>query len=43
MLDWKIQIVTDLRLFLHGLDQFIVDLLRVAVLHTDPADAFDLT
>ena len=42
MLDWKIQIVTDFFFSFDRLGQLIGDLLRVAVLHTDPADTFDL-
>ena len=32
---------THLLLF-HGLDQFIINFLRIAVKHADPADSFDL-
>ena len=42
MLDWKIQIMADLLLLFHGLDQFIVNFLRIAIKHANPADSFDL-
>ena len=42
MLDREIQIMADLLLLFHGLDQFIVNFLRIAVKHADPADSFDL-
>ena len=43
MLNRKIQIMTDLRFFFHNLDQLVVNLFRIAVKHTDPADSPDLT
>ena len=43
VLNRKIQIMTDLRFFFHNLDQLVVNFLRIAVKHTDPADSFDLT
>ena len=42
MLDRKVKIITDLLFFFHDLDQLIVDLLRITVENTDPADSFDL-
>ena len=43
VLDRNIQIMTDLFLITNGFDQFIVNLLRIAVKNTDPADTSDLT
>ena len=43
MLNRKIQIMTDLRFCFHNLDQLVVNFLRIAVKHTDPADSPDLT
>ena len=43
MLDRKVKIIADLLFFFHDLDQLIVDLLRITVENTDPADSFDLT
>lgn len=31
MLNWQIQVVTDFRLFLHRLNEFRIDVLRIAV------------
>ena len=43
MLDRNVQIMADLFLIADRLDQLIVDLLRITVENTDPADSFDLT
>ncbi len=43
MLDREIQIMADLRLFLHDSYKVIRNLLRIAVQNADPADPADLT
>ena len=43
MLNRKIQIMTDLRLFFHNLNQLVVNFLRIAVKHPNPSDSLDLT
>ena len=41
MLDREIQIMTDFLFFLHGLDQFRINVLRVAVEDPDPVQFRD--
>ena len=43
VLDRHIQIMTDLRLLLHDLNQFLCDLLRIAVQKPDPYKPVDRT
>ena len=43
MLDRKIQIMADLRLFLHHLNQIRIDFFRITVQQTDPLDTINLT
>ena len=38
MLNWQIQVVTDFRLFLHRLNEFRIDVLRIAVQNPDPVE-----
>ena len=41
MLDWQIQIMADLLLFLHDLDQVLINLFRIAVEKPYPSDTAD--
>ena len=38
VLDRNIQVVTDFRLFLHRLNEFRIDVLRIAVQNPDPVE-----